>query len=216
MDTRCSQVLSGVTIFSAVVLMTACSEVPKPLVPDAKSEAAAKEPSGPAQLVTGKTAFWEMYKSAHAWAKDEMPLSLEAKDIPGFKNEDGKAAMWVGHFGSLQRHEARTFTYAIATHEPDIRKGVSVGRAIPWAGPVKQALSFDTTEFKIDSDDAYKTAHAGAKEWLAKHPDKEMTLSLGNASRFPGPVWFFLWGNTKSGYFGYVSATTGKLVKPIS
>src|SRR5204863_9420875 len=126
------------------------------------------------------------------WANDKMLLSLERKVIPGFKNEAGKAALWNGIFGSPSRHEARIFTYAVVTHEPDIRKGVSVGRATPWAGPTKEALAIDTSDSKIDSDEAYETALESAKGWVEKHPGKELSLSLGNASRFPGPVWFFL------------------------
>jgi hypothetical protein len=115
----------------AVLTWTACSENPNAAMPETKTQ----EGSAPAQPVTGKTAFWEMYKSAHNWAKDKVPLSLEAKDVPGYKNEGGKAAQWVSSFGSPGMHQAVTFTYTIAAIPPDIEKGVVVGRAIPWAGP---------------------------------------------------------------------------------
>ena len=57
-------------------------------------------------------------------------------------------------------------------------------------------------------DDAIRVA----QDWLKKHPDQEVSLTLGHASRFPAPVWYVLWGNNKSGYFALVNATTGKTI----
>ncbi len=194
----------------AALILTGCSEQPSsPVAKTEKTESAA-----PAEPVTGKTAFWQMYKAAHAWAADMLPLTLEAKTIPGIKNEGGKAAMWEATFGSPSRKQYCSFTYAIAAQAPDIHKGVSAAAALPWAGPTRDALPFTTTEFNIDSDEAYKTAEEKAAAWLKKNPGKELTaMSVGAASRFPGPVWYFLWGEKKSGYFVLVSASTGKALK---
>jgi hypothetical protein len=170
-----------------------------------------KEAAAALAPVTAKTAFWEIYKSSYKWAPDSLPLSIEAKTIPGIQNEGGKAAAWEVNFGSFRKMEARKFTYAITAHPPDFVKGVAVGGPIPWHGPVKDALTFQSTEFLVDSDVAYKTALEKAQPWLKDHPGKELTtISLGAASRFPGPVWYFLWGNTKSGYFTLISANSGK------
>jgi hypothetical protein len=168
---------------------------------------AAQEP------VLAKTAFWELYKSAHTWAADLTPLALESKEIPGIKNNDGKAAMWSATFGSPSKHEARVFSYAVAAYAPDIYQGITVGNSRPWSGPAPSALPFDTADFSVDSDAAYQTASAQATAWLSKNPGKEASFTLGNASRFSGPVWYVQWGDRKSGYAVYVSAKTGKIVK---
>jgi hypothetical protein len=192
--------------------LTSCSQTPKA---SPKSEAEAAKPSAPASPVSGKTAFWEMYKSAHVWATDLTPLTLESKTVAGVKNESGKAAMWKATFGSPRKHEARTFTYAVAAQPPDIAKGVSVGRGLPWSGPTQSALPFDTSDFSVDSDGAYQTALAQtqAAEWIKRNPGKELSLAMGNASRFDGPVWLVHWGDQKSGYAVYVSAKSGAVVK---
>jgi len=196
---------------AALLLVTSCAEAPKPA-----AETKAEAPATPAQPVTAKTAFWDLYKSAHGWAKDQVALTLESRSIAGFKNEEGKAAEWVAIFGSPSLHQAATLTYSVVAVPPDIPKGVSAGKAIPWAGPHRDALPFESSEFKIDSDEAYRTAFADAKAWLAKHPDEgDPSMSLGNASRFAGPVWSVLWGSRKTGYLVFVSATTGKVLKPV-
>jgi hypothetical protein len=197
--------------FFAALLLTCCFQDPN--TAQASTSQGKDNNATAAAPVSGKTAFWEMYKAAHSWATDLTPLSLENKSIPGMPNDSGKAAVWSATFGSLKRHEARTFTYAVAAHPPDIAKGISVGRGIPWGGPSRDALPFDSSDFSVDSDAAYKTAYSQASAWLAKHPGKEARLTLGNASRFPAPVWYVLWGDKKSGYAIFVNAKTGAVIK---
>ena len=76
----------------AVLFFACCSQSTTPPANNA-SEAVTK-PAGPPQIVTAKAAFWPMYTSARSWATDVVALRLTAEEVPGFKNEDGKAAMW--------------------------------------------------------------------------------------------------------------------------
>ena len=200
MYSKCSKSI----LLIAVLFLAACSEAPK-------TATTTKElPSVP---VSGKTAFWEMYKPAYSWATDLVPLKLESKQIPGIKNEAGKSAMWSATFYSPSRNQVLKVSYAIAAHSPDIYKGVTVGHPFAWS-PNRDAMTFLTGDFSIDSDAAYQTALSQAGTWVKKHPDKEVSLVLGNASRFPSPVWYVLWGEAKTGYSVYVSAKTGATVKP--
>ena len=207
------QYLRGAVTIAAVVAMTACSEAPKPPSESKVETAAKKEPAGPPQPVTAKTAYWEMYKPARAWATDLLPLSVANIDVPGVKSEGGKAAMWTVVFVSPSRHEARTFSYSVVDSGTNIHKGVSAGGAESWSGSTAKSKPFQTSEFAIDSDAAYKAAYAKGEAWIKKHPDKAVAFSLGAASRFPSPVWYVLWGNTKSGFAAFVNATTGTVMK---
>src|SRR5215831_7754731 len=192
-----------------ILVLTSCSpETSK------KSEESAAKPPAPQGPISAKTAFWEMYRSAHSWAADVAPLSLESKEVPGIKNADGKAAMWSATFGSPNLRQFRTYSYAIADHKPEIVQGIMIGNAQPWGGPRNEALTFDTSDLVVDSDDAYQTALSQAAAWVGKNPGKEPSLTLGNASRFPAPVWYVLWGDKKSGYSVYVNAKTGTITKP--
>ena len=190
----------------AALFLASCSEQSN------KTQASTNAAADAAGPVTGKTALWEIYKTARTWANDLAPLSLESKSPPGAKTDNGKAEVWTATFGSLQRKEARSFTYAVAAHSPDIVKGVSVGHAIPWGGPSRDSLSFDTSDISVDSDVAYATAAKQASAWISKNSGKQATLALGNASRFPAPVWYVLWGDKKNGYAVYVNAKTGAVI----
>lgn len=192
----------------AVLLMTACSEAPK-------TTAAANESSAPAGPTSGKTAFWPMYKTAYSWATDIVPLKLESKDPSGVKNGNGDAGLWSATFGSYAKHQALVITYAVAAHPPDISKGINVGHPVPWGGPSRDVMPFQTSDLVVDSDAAYKTALAQAEPWLKKHPDKDVSFLMGNnPMRFSVPVWYVLWGDNKSGYSVFVNAKTGAVAKP--
>jgi hypothetical protein len=200
--------LKAAATILAFVMATACSETPKNTEPKMEAK---KEAPKPLEPVSGKTAFYEMYKPARGWASDLLPLSLANSEVPGMKNEAGKAAMWTAVFVSPSRREARTFSYSVVDQGAAIHKGVTVGGAELWSGPTPKSGPFQTTEFVLDSDVAYETASKKAAAWLKNHPDKNVTFYLGKASRFPAPVWYVLWGNNKSGYSVYVNATTGAI-----
>lgn len=196
----------------ASLFLSGCSQGTQP-TPVAENEVK-EEPPAPVEPVTAKTALWPMYMSARGWTTDFVILKMEPKEVPGFKNEGGKAAMWQATFASPSRHEYRVYTYAIAAHPPDIYKGVVVGRALPWGGATRDVMPIQLSEWNVDSDAAYKAAVTDGAAWLKKNPDKKLTeLALGNAYRFGEPVWFMEWGNKKSGYIAFVDANTGHLVK---
>jgi hypothetical protein len=196
---------------AAAFLFTACSESPKPA--ETPAAEVKKEASKPVEPVTGETAFYEIYKQGRAWAPTDLTaLSLVSDELPGFKNADGKAALWKAVFVSPSLKQARHFTYAIAD-AGTIQRGVSASGPEAWGGETKDSRVFQTSDFQVDSDAAYKTAAAKAADWLKEHPDKKATMTLGNASRFPAPVWLVVWGDAKSGGYGaYVNAANGEIV----
>jgi hypothetical protein len=201
--------LKAVIAGAVISLLTACSQAPPAPAPETKK---AEEPKKASEPVAARTAFFEMYKPAHAWAADLLPLSLASNEIPGIRNEDGKAAMWTAVFVSPSRRAARTFFYAIADHGTTIHKGVEIGGAQTWTGSTPKSQPFQITEFAVNSDAAYKTAFGKGEAWLKKHPGMQASLFLGKAARFPAPVWYVQWGTTKSGYAVFVNATTGQVV----
>jgi hypothetical protein len=201
-----------ITAASAVVfLFSSCSPSPKSAASDTAEKAA--EPAGPPQPVTAKTAFWPMYMAARGWATDLVALKVDAKDVPGVKNESGKAAIWEATFASPSQHAYRVYSYAIAAYPPDIYKGVTSGQTMSWGGPTQAVMPVQLSEFGTDSDAAYTAAVTEADAWLKKNPTKVLTsFELGDAVKFGGPVWVLTWGDGKSGYRAFVNASTGKVV----
>ena len=209
------KVLFNAALVVAALGLTACSSEPAK-APEAKTDtdAAKKAPTGPPEPVLGKTAFYEMYTPAHAWAADMVPISLKSGEVAGVKNAGGKAGMWTAVFGSPSQHMLRAYTWAAAEQLPNIAKGVKAESPEAWAGPTTAAMTFQTSDVVIDSDAAYKAAADKAGDWL-KDPDhaaKPVTMSLGAASRFPAPVWYVIFGDTKFGFAAFVNATTGNII----
>lgn len=205
--------LAALLLLSAIFLLSGCSQPSQPAGSEATAAKTA-EPAAPVEPVTAKTAYYPMYKSAYKWAPDIVLLHMAPKDIPGFENAKGKAALWEATFASPSQHTYRVFSYAIAAHSPDIYKGVTLGSGIPWAGPTREVTPIASSAFTVDSDAAYTTAAADADAWLKKNPDKKLTsLQLGNSYSYPAPVWYIQWGDKKSGYVAIVNATTGKVLK---
>ena len=205
---RCSVTIAAV----AGLLVAGCSQSAP--APASGQSGAANAPAAPPEIVTAKTAFWPMVKAAQAWSGDAVALKISPKDVPGFKNDGGKAAMWEGTFGSPSKRQFRVYSYSIATVLPDVHKGVSEGISMPWGGQSRDAMPIDTTAFNIDSDAAYKTAATQAAVWLAKNPGKAPTsLELGSTYALAAPVWYVAWGDKKDGYIALVNASTGEAFK---
>ena len=196
----------------AALLLAGCSQSTK--VAASAESAGAKAPASPVELVTAKTAFTPMYKAAMAWSSDIQILHIMPKDVPGFKNEAGKAAMWEATFASPSLHKLRVYTYAITTVLPEIHKGASSGLPLPWAGQTRDAMPIDLSRFSVDSDAAYHAAAVDAGAWTAKNPSKTLaSLELGSTFKFQSPVWYVAWGDKKSGYVALVDANSGNVYK---
>ncbi len=207
--------LKAVVFAGAALALTSCSSSEPAKTAEVKTDDASKKaPAGPPEPVLAKAAFYEMYTPAHKWAPDIMPLSLKSGEISGIKNADGKAALWTAVFGSASLMQARTYTYAVADQLPSITKGVKAEAPEAWRGPTTTAQTFQTSDFMIDSDAAYKTAASKAAEWLkdAANAAKPVDMTLGSAARFPTPVWYIVFGTEKNGYQAFVSATTGNVI----
>jgi hypothetical protein len=194
--------------------LVACSSEPAKTTEAKTDTEAAKKPAGPAEPVTGKTAFYEMYTPARKWAADIVPISLKSGEVAGVKNAEGKAGTWTAVFGSPSQRSARTYIYSVADELPTITKGVKAEGTEAWTGPTRAVMTFETTDFTVDSDAAYKTAAAKAGDWLkdAKNAAKPVSMSLGAAQRFPAPVWYILMGSSTDGFATLVNASTGNII----
>ena len=157
------KLLATATAAMAVLLLAACSEAPKTSATEikTKTEAAPKEPPSPAGPVPAKTAFYEMYKPARAWAPDFALLSMASKELPGIPSEGGKFGMWTGVFVSPSRGEARTYTYSVVDSGAAIHKGVDDEGGQAWSGPTAASRPLKEKKFGLNS---IKATHT----WLTK------------------------------------------------
>jgi hypothetical protein len=164
--------------------------------------------------VTGKTAFWEMYKLGHAWSADMQVLYLKSGKLEGVdaKGKDGEATEWTLMVASPSKKEAHEFSYRAITKDTK-RRGVISGAVQPWAGPTPKGQPFTTGEMKLDSNEAFEKAAVKAAAWVKDNPGKDVSFYLGKESKYPAPVWAVLWGGEKSGYLVVVNALDGSIQK---
>jgi hypothetical protein len=204
------RVLQTGLVATALTFTVACSTAPTETVATTE-KAVEKAVEAP---VTGKTAFWEMYKLGHAWAADMQVLYLKSGTLEGVdaKYKNGEAPLWTAMFASASKKEAHEFSYRAIT-QGNSRKGVSSGAVQPWAGPTPKGQPFTTGEMKLDSNEALAKATEKASAWLKDNPGKEVSYYLGKESKYPAPVWAVLFGDDKVGFLVLVNALDGSIQK---
>ena len=190
-----------------MLLISACSEAPK-------KAAQKKEPEKPAEPVTARTAFQQIFASARAWAPDAQILQMTSVRLQNVKDEAGKAAAWQAVIVSPSRLRAKMFTYAVTEGPSNMRKGVfgSPDDAYTQRG---QAKPFPVAGLKTDSDKALEVAMTKAAEYVKKNPDKPVTFLLEFTSVSPNPTWRVIWGDSigSSNFSIFVDASTGEYLK---
>jgi hypothetical protein len=127
------------------------------------------------------------------------------------KSEGGKFGKWIAVFVSPSKGQVRTVYFAAADSGANTHKGVTLTppEAFGAGGPNRL---FSNSEFSIDSEAAYQTGYAKAKDWVTKHPDKKVSMLLSEPTRYSNPVWYMIWGDRKLGFDSMVNATSGELM----
>jgi hypothetical protein len=188
----------------ATVLLTGCSEEPKP---------AQKIPEAPPSPISGRQAFQYVYGSARLWAPDAQPLTVRSINVAGVKSEKGKAGGWEAVFVSEATAMGRTYTWS-AVEAEGLHIGVFPGPRQAWsAGGAEQP--FAAAEIRTDTPEALEIATKASDEYLEKPGQRPpVNFLLDVSGRFPSPAWRVMWGNTISSaeYVVTVDAATGKLL----
>jgi hypothetical protein len=186
------------------LFLAACSS-------EAPKSASEKEKAKPAEPVTGRFAFNQMYITARAWSPDLQVLKLASIPISEVKSKDGKAGAWQATFVSERLGRARSYTYSVVESTGNLHQGVFAGSEEAYSGPRGQARPFLPAAIKVDSDAAYETAAKKATDYAKKFPDLPITFLLESTKRFPDPAWRVIWGESvgTSNFSVYVDASTG-------
>lgn len=173
-----------------------------------------KEPEKPAEAVTGRYAFYQMYTAARAWSADIEPLKLNSIHLQQVKADPGEAAAWQVTFVSPRMQRARTYTYSVIEAEGNLHKGVFAGLEENWT-PRANAKTFNIQALKSDSDEAYKAAKPKAAAYEKKQPGKPINFLLELNPRFTNPVWRVIWGESigTSNFSVFVDASTGEYLQ---
>ena len=191
-----------------LVFLIGCSDTPK-------LAETAKEPEKPAEPVTGRQAFQQMYPAARTWGSDCLVIQLLSIRLSELKAEPGKAGAWQATFESPRLSKSRTYTYSVIEAEGGLHKGVFPGSEESYSGPRGQSFPFLPAALKIDSDKAYETAVKQSTAYLKKNPDKPVLFILEQNKKHPDAAWRVVWGESvsTSDYSVYVDASSGSVLE---
>jgi hypothetical protein len=186
---------------AALALLAGCSETPK--------TQKAKEPEKPAEPVTGRYAFHQVYITARTWGTDLQGLRVVPLRVGSEPAPPGKSYAWEVTFVSPSKAKQRTYIYSVI-QEGSILKGTVAGIEDNYMQR-GQARPWNTQAFKIDSDTAYETALNKSQAYVKKNPDTPVNFLLEQTPRHPELTWRVIWGSSvsTSNYSVYVGASTG-------
>jgi hypothetical protein len=206
---------NSLLLLLAALAVFGCSS-PKPNTtndnaPKAQSKPAPK-PAETAQLETGRAAFQKLYASAHIWAPDTQPLTLES--VPRKGDGEGKAAVWTAKFASASKRNIRSFMWSGAAGEDAPEQGISPGKIDVYSPENASTQPFSLNFLKIDSDKAFEVAQKhGGKAIQKKKPDLPIKYALEWDRQHNRLLWRVIYGSENDSKLkALVNASTGEFV----
>jgi hypothetical protein len=203
-------------LLAASIVVGCSSPKPNPSTNDNAPKPQAQpapKPAETAQVETGRAAFQKLYASAHIWAGDAQPLTLES--IPRKGDAEGKAAVWTAKFASASKRSIRSFMWSGATGEDAPEQGISPGRIDVYSPENASTQPFSLNFLKVDSDKAFDVAQKhGGKAILKKNPDLPVKYSLEWDRQRNRLLWRVIYGGSDSDakLRVLVNASTGEFV----
>jgi len=171
-------------VILAAGLMAACSSAPsKP------TTAETPQPKAP-EAITGSSAFYKCYASAHLWVQDAQPYRVESQPTADSKGRDGKAGEWRVGFASPSLHSTRPYTWA----NGDISHGVD-----DTYSPTNSSNQVFNVQFlKVDTDKAFAIAQQhGGDKLLEKEPDTPVLYVLDWNRQKNELLWHVIYGTDR-------------------
>jgi len=166
----------------------------------------------PTEVLTGRSAFQQLYVSARGWAADARPYQLQSQVIGDSKGRDGKAALWRAGFASQQMRGSKPYTWS-GIDSPDApSRGISPGTQDSYL----PGNAFDINFLKVDSDKAFEVAQKhGGDKILQQRADTPVSYLLDWNRAGNILVWHVIYGNNRNDakLVVDVDATTGEFIR---
>ncbi len=169
-----------IAILAAALLAGCSSEPGKPTTAEAPQ---AKAP----EAITGNSAFYKCYASAHLWAQDAEPYRVESEPTTDSKDRDGKAGEWRAGFASPSLHTTRPYTWANGDVYHSVEDAYS---------PANSSTQIFNVQFlKVDTDKAFAVAQQhGGDKLLEKEPDTPVLYVLDWNRQKSLLLWHVIYG----------------------
>jgi hypothetical protein len=189
-------------VLMSFIAVAACTSAPNP------SEQAKPKPP---ELLTGRSAFQQLYVAARGWAPDARPYQLQSQPTSDSKGKDGKATLWRGAFASATQSSSRPYMWSGAESQDNTR-GVTPGTQDSFM----PGGAFDTAFLKVDSDQAFDVAQKhGGDKILQENPDLPVSYLLDWNRGENNLVWHVIYGNGRNDakLVADINASTGQFIR---
>lgn len=165
----------------------------------------------PPDLLTGRSAFQQLYVSARGWAPDAKPYQLQSQPTAESKGREGKATLWRGAFASTAQSSSRPYVWS-GVESQDGARGVTPGTQDSYM----PGNAFDVAFLKIDSDHALDVAQKhGGDKILQENPDLPISYLLDWNRGENNLVWHVIYGNGRNDakLVADINASTGEFLR---
>jgi len=202
------KIMNRAVLATAALMLASCSSPTT-----TTTGTAPKEPEKPAEFLTGRQAFQQMYPMARSWALDAQPVLVQSINLSKLVSHDGKAPAWEATFYSPSMQKTKMYSWSAIESEGNLHKGVFAGSEESARAP----HVFEVAAIRTDSDEAYKTAVDKSADFLKTNANMPVFFVLEMTNRFPDLTWRVVWGESISAspYSVYVDASTGKFLQHI-
>jgi hypothetical protein len=176
-------------IFALLTLAGCTSEPTKP---------AEKPQPKPAEFLTGRGAFQQLYVDARGWARDAQPFQLQSQVTADSKGKDGKSDLWRAVFASPSQHSAKPYMWAGSDAIEGVSRGLTPGPEDSYNPSNAFTQVFEAVYLKVDSDKALEVAQKhGGDKLLAKSPDIPVFYLLDWSRSENSLIWHVIYGSSR-------------------
>jgi hypothetical protein len=194
-------------LLGGILALTACTSSAPP-----KAAPAAK----PAEYISGREAFQQLYVSAHAVAGDVKPYRMESSYTKGSPANEGKSGLWRADFASASKKLSKSFSWSGLAGPDAPERGVSHGSDDTYNPGNTSTQVFDPQFLKTDSDAAFKVAQQhGGEKLTGANPSQPVFYTLDFDTRNNQLIWHVIYGSSRydAKLDVSVDATSGMFVR---
>ena len=179
-----------VALSLALAIMAACTSEP--------TKPAEKPQPKPAEFVTGRAAFQQLYVDARGWARDAQPFHLQSQVTADAPGRDGKSAVWRAVFASPSQRSAKPYMWVGSDTLEGVARGITPGPEDSYNPANASTQVFDAVYLKVDSDQALQVAqkHGGGK-LLEKNPELPVFYQLDWSRPANSLIWRVIYGTSR-------------------
>jgi hypothetical protein len=179
-----------IAVSLALAIMAACTSEP--------TKPAEKPKPKPAEFLTGRAAFQQLYVDARGWARDAQPFHLQSQVTADSPGRDGKSDVWRAVFASPSQRSAKPYMWVGSDTLEGVARGIIPGPEDSYNPSNASTQVFDAVYLKVDSDRALQVAQKhGGDKLLEKNPELPVFYQLDWSRSANSLIWHVIYGASR-------------------